>query len=63
MINLYKLDIDRKMRKILFAFILFILPLILIGIGALLELYNALYYVLSIVWFGTGLIFYSTMFE
>ena len=42
-------------------FLFMLLPLILIFIGAFSGFMNALFYILTITWFGMGMIFYNTI--
>ena len=63
-----ELNLTQNMRKLLLAFFLLILPwlFIIIGIGVDVESkigpgWTAIYYLLSIIWFGMGVIFYSAM--
>jgi len=42
-------------------FLFMLLPLILILIGAVSGFMNALFYILTITWFGMGMIFYNTI--
>jgi hypothetical protein len=49
------------LRQTILAFLLILLPLILIGIGVIAGIENALYYILSILWFGLGIIFFGAV--
>jgi hypothetical protein len=51
------ISLNTNMMDFLTIFLFFILPLLLILIGAAVGLMNALYYILTISWFGMGLIF------
>jgi len=42
-------------------FLFMLLPLLLIFIGAVSGFMNALFYILTITWFGMGMIFYNTI--
>ncbi len=42
-------------------FLLMLLPLLLIFIGAVSGFMNALFYILTITWFGMGMIFYKAI--
>ena len=42
-------------------FLFMILPLLLILIGAVSGFMNALFYILTITWFGMGMIFYKAV--
>ncbi|MBU0498305.1 MAG: hypothetical protein KKC68_08205 [Candidatus Thermoplasmatota archaeon] len=52
---------NEQTRGFLLAFLLMILPWIVIIIGLSFNIQNAWYYILSITWFGSGLIFYSAL--
>lgn len=56
-----ELNISPSVKQIITALLLFILPLIILGIGALTGVENAWYYLMSIVWFGIGVIFFSAL--
>ncbi len=56
-----ELNLSENLRKYILAFFLVVLPLIVLVIGLAINYINAWYYVLSITWFGTGLIFYSVI--
>ena len=49
---------SNNIKQIIFAFLLMILPIILIITGLIANFNNALYYILSIIWFGIGMIFF-----
>ena len=53
--------LNEKIRGFFFAFLLTILPWIIIIIGLILPIENAWYYILSITWFASGLIFYYAL--
>ncbi len=55
------LNINQGIKQFLSLFILVLLPLIIILVGLIAQFYNALYYILSIIWFGTGLIFFDAL--
>ena len=42
-------------------FLFMLLPLLLIFIGAVSGFMNALFYILTITWFGMGMIFYKAI--
>jgi hypothetical protein len=56
-----EINLTQTTKQIISAFLLIILPLILIGLGVLFEIIYALYYVLTIIWFGMGVIFFSAI--
>jgi hypothetical protein len=53
-----ELNISQDMKQLLTAFLLVILPLILLFGGALAGIKNAGYFITTIVWFALGLIFF-----
>jgi hypothetical protein len=53
--------LNEQARGVLLAFILTILPWIVIIIGLILSIENAWYYILSITWLISGLIFYYAL--
>jgi hypothetical protein len=56
-----ELNLSEDIRNILMFFILILIPIILIGIGVLTGFVNVGYYILSIFWFGMGLILYNAL--
>lgn len=56
-----ELNLTQEMRKTLLVFLMVLLPLIVIGLGAISGVTSAGYYILSIVWFGMGVIFFGAM--
>ena len=56
-----EINLSEDLKNILMLFIMILLPLILIGLGALTAIYNAGYYILVIFWFGMGLVFYGAL--
>ena len=56
-----EINLSEDIGNILMLFLMIFLPLILIGVGVLTGFLNVGYYVLSIFWFGMGLIFYSAL--
>jgi len=57
-----ELNLTQPMKQIISAFILIILPLIVLALGTIFGIENAWYYLLSIVWFGTGIIFFGAIY-
>ena len=55
------LNLSEHMRKTISAFLLIILPWIILGLGLILNVAFVWYYVLSIMWFGMGFIFYGAL--
>ncbi|MDG6228557.1 MAG: hypothetical protein QCH96_01170 [Candidatus Thermoplasmatota archaeon] len=56
-----ELTLQDETRKILSIFLLILLPLLLILIGAAMGFMSVLYYTLTIFWFGIGLIFFEAI--
>jgi len=56
-----ELNFNQTTIQMLSALLLVLLPLILLGLGIILGLKNAGYYLLSIIWFGSGLIFFGAI--
>jgi len=56
-----ELNINQEVKHILSALLLVILPFIVIGLGAILGVKNAGYYILTMIWLGLGIIFFSAI--
>jgi len=56
-----EINISEDLKNVLLFFIMILLPIILIGIGILTNFISVGYYILSIFWFGMGLIFYNVL--
>jgi len=56
-----ELTLQEDAKKILTLFLLILLPLLMILLGAATGFTNALYYILTIFWFGMGVIFYDAL--
>lgn len=56
-----ELAVSESLKDIIQAFLLLILPWIVIVIGLVVTFENAWYYMLSITWFGSGIIFYAAL--
>jgi hypothetical protein len=56
-----ELNLTKEKKQIITVFIMIILPLILIGTGILYDIKIAWYFILSIVWFAMGVIFYAAI--
>ncbi|MEF8879750.1 MAG: hypothetical protein V5A64_05095 [Candidatus Thermoplasmatota archaeon] len=54
-------ELNEQLRRFLSPFLLILLPLILIGLGLLLDIENAWYFILSVTWFSMGVIFQSAI--
>jgi len=55
------MNMNENMKSMLLIFILILLPLILILLGAVAGLLNGVFYILTISWFGMGMIFYGAI--
>ena len=56
-----ELNISENIRTLLLAFLILILPLIVIIVGLVYNLDNVWYYLLCITWFGCGVVIYGTL--
>ena len=56
-----EINLTDQVKGLLQAFLLIILPLIVLIIGILVNIANVWYYALAITWFGSGLIFYIAL--
>ena len=56
-----KINLSEDLKNIILFFITILLPIILIGVGVLTNFISVGYYILSIFWFGMGLIFYNVI--
>jgi hypothetical protein len=56
-----ELNLTETTRQIISAFLLIILPWIVIGLGVVFGVEYFLYYLLAILWFGMGFIFYGAL--
>jgi len=56
-----EITLSQNIRELLSVFLLIILPLILLAIGVAIGPFNVIYYLLTIFWFGMGLIFYAAI--
>ena len=56
-----ELNLSDNIKQIINAFILMILPLLLVLVGILLPIINAYYFIGAITWFGVGLILFSAL--
>ncbi len=54
-----ELTLQENTWKILTMFLLILLPLLLILLGAATGFMNALFYILTVFWFGMGVVFYD----
>jgi uncharacterized membrane protein YfhO len=56
-----ELNISENMKNLLLIFFMILLPLIVLGLGALIGVRNPGYYILSIFWFGMGIVFFNAI--
>ena len=63
-----EINMTESIRGIILAFFLLILPFLLILIGVIVDIetilgqgWTALYYILAITWFGSGIIFFGAL--
>jgi len=57
-------NLNKEVKEFITIFIMIFLPLILIGLGAFVfDIINAWYFVLCMLWFGMGVIFYCAISE
>jgi len=55
-----ELNLSENMKQFLSAFLLILLPILLLGIMAFSGVKSAPLYLIGIVWFGMGVIFFGT---
>jgi len=56
-----ELNLSDNTKQIITAFVLMIIPLLLILIGVILPIVNAYYFIAAVTWFGVGLILFSAL--
>ena len=56
-----EINLNDQVRNVIQVLVLLILPLICLLLGIVFTIENVWYYVLSITWFGAGLIFYNAL--
>jgi len=56
-----ELNLSQTMKQFISALLLIILPLIVIGLGAAFGVENAVFYLLSVLWFAMGVIFFGAI--
>ena len=56
-----ELNLSDKVKQIISAFVLMIIPLLLILIGVMIPIVNAYYFIGAVTWFGAGLILFSAL--
>ena len=57
-----EINLSERIKQIIAGFLLIILPLLFIGVGAAVNILNAWYFILSITWFGLGIIFFNALY-
>jgi len=56
-----EIELSESVKRIISIFLLMILPLLIILLGAILNIYNAWLYILAATWFGSGVIFFGAL--
>lgn len=56
-----EINLNDQVRNVIQLLVLLILPLICLLLGIVFTIENVWFYVLSITWFGAGLIFYNAL--
>jgi hypothetical protein len=56
-----EIELSESVRKIISAFLLLILPLLIILLGVILNIFNAWLYILASTWFASGIIFFGAL--
>jgi hypothetical protein len=56
-----ELNLTETTKQILSAFLLIIIPLIVIVLGIVFKIWFLWYYLLAILWFGMGFIFFGAI--
>lgn len=56
-----EIELSDQYKELLQAILLLILPVITLIIGMIFRFENVWYYILSITWFGSGMIFFSAL--
>jgi uncharacterized membrane protein YfhO len=56
-----ELNLNQEMKQMLSLLLLVLLPLIVLGLGTIFGVKNAGYYILTIIWLGVGVIFFSAV--
>jgi len=56
-----ELNLNQEIKQMLSALLLVVLPLIVLGLGAILGVKNAGYYILTMIWLGLGVIFFTAI--
>jgi len=56
-----EIELPESIKKIISIFLLLILPLLIILIGVIFNIYNAWLYILAATWFASGVIFFGAL--
>jgi len=56
-----ELNLSENVRTLLLAFLILVLPIIVIIVGLVYNIDNVWYYLLCITWFGCGVVFYGAL--
>ena len=56
-----ELELSESIKKIISAFLLLILPLLIILLGVIFNIFNAWLYILASTWFASGVIFFGAI--
>jgi hypothetical protein len=56
-----EVHLSERVGNLLLVLFLLILPWVAILVGLIFSLENVWYYLLSVTWFGCGLVFYGTL--
>ncbi len=57
-----ELNLGSEKKQMLSTILLILLPLIVLGLGAIFGVKNAVYYILTMIWFGLGIIFFNAIY-
>jgi hypothetical protein len=56
-----ELNLSENVKQIITAFVLMIIPLLLILIGIIIPIVNAYYFIGAVTWFSVGLILFTAL--
>jgi len=57
------MDLSENIGNLLAIFLLLLLPLILLLVATSIGFLNAVFYILTIFWFGMGVVFYGAIYS
>ncbi|HMA82962.1 MAG TPA: hypothetical protein VKP59_01900 [Candidatus Thermoplasmatota archaeon] len=57
------IDLSENIGNLLAIFLLLLLPLILLLVATSIGFLNAVFYILTIFWFGMGVVFYGAIYS